>query len=463
MRKVFTWEIVILFIVGLFLWVSIAETWTAPDWHKGELYVALPPDGSDDDAKFELELVTLFAQRLHVKVKPVPMDYDQITHALASHKVHMAAAGLRGNAESILRFGSSYQTLSEQVVCKDKPPKTLDNLAKRSLVVVAASAQEIALRAITEHQPNLHWEAWHQFTISGLLKEVAEGTIDCTVVNEEQLASARNFYPVLGDAFDLNTQSRLAWAFAGDADAELFHTADDFITSVKKDGNLAVLIDRHYGHNERLEAVDAVAFVSKARSVLPRFKRWFEEASALTGIEWQLLAALAYQESHWDPLATSYTNVRGVMMLTEDTADRMQLDDRLDARASIIAGAKYLQLLKEALPDRMDDNERTWMALAAYNQGMGHLEDARVLAVKSNLNPDVWSDVKKVMPLLSRPAYFEQAKHGHARGGEAVILVETVRLYYDMLNRLAPENMQRLPATPYFGLQPSHLHSTNLH
>jgi membrane-bound lytic murein transglycosylase F len=91
------------------------------------------------------------------------------------------------------------------------------------------------------------------------------------------------------------------------------------------------------------------------------------------------------------------------------------------------------------------------------------LEDARVLAVKSNLNPDVWSDVKKVMPLLSRPAYFEQAKHGRARGGEAVILVETVRLYYDMLNRLPHENMQSLPATPYFGLKPGHTLNTNSH
>jgi membrane-bound lytic murein transglycosylase F len=375
----------------------------------------------------------------------------------------MAAAGLRVNAESILRFGASYQTLSEQVICKKNPPKRLDDLAKRSLIVVAESAQENALRAIAEHQPKIHWESWHLFTTTGLLKEVAEGTIDCTVANEEQIATARNFYPSLGDTFDLNNQSRLAWAFAGDADEALFHSADDFIAAIKKDGTLAVLIDRHYGHNERLEAVDAVAFVSKARSVLPHFKRWFEEASALTGIEWQLLAALAYQESHWDPLATSYTNVRGMMMLTEETADRMNLDDRLDAHSSIIAGAKYLQLLKEALPDRMDEHERTWMALAAYNQGMGHLEDARVLAVRSSLNPDVWSDVKKVMPLLSRPAYFEQAKHGHARGGEAVVLVETVRLYYDMLNRLEPENIQNLPASPYFRLQPSHTLSAKLH
>ena len=435
----------------------------APDWKEGELLVALSPADLDADTEFELELATLFAQRLHLKVKPVTMEYDQIALALAEHKIHMAAAGLRSNATSTLRFSTSYQTVSEQVICKDKPPNRLADLTKRTLVVMAESAQEAALRVIAEHQPNLHWEERHQLSDSGLLREVAEGRLDCTVANEEQIAAARNFYPQLGDAFDLNTQSRLAWAFANDVDATLFNAANDFFAAIKKDGTLNRLIDRFYGHNERLESVDAVAFISKTRTVLPHFKHWFEEAAALTGIEWQLLAALAYQESHWDPLATSYTNVRGMMMLTEDTADRMNLGDRLDAHASIIAGAKYLQMLKDSLPDRLDDKERTWMALAAYNQGMGHLEDARVLAEKSNLNPNIWSDVRKVMPWLSRPAYYEQAKHGHARGGEAVILVETVRLYYDMINRLAPEELQSQATTPYFGLQSAHPKIPSMH
>jgi membrane-bound lytic murein transglycosylase F len=452
MRKVFSWKVIVFLVIGTGLWVTYIVTKSAPDWHQGTLYVALPPGGLNDDAEFELEQATLFAQRLHLKIKPVTMNYDEIAQALTTHKVHLAAAGLRGNSASTLRFSTSYQTLSEQVICKDMPPRRLDDLTKRSLAVVAESAQENALRTLAEHQPNLHWEERHQLSVSGLLQEVAEGKLDCAVANEEQIATARNFYPLLGDTFDLNTQSHLAWAFASDADSELFNAANDFFATIKKDGTLALLIDHHYGHNERLESVDAVAFVSKMRTVLPHFKQWFEEAAELTGFEWQLLAALAYQESHWEPLATSYTNVRGMMMLTEDTADRMNLDDRLDAHASIIAGAKYLQMLKESLPSRIDDKERTWMALAAYNQGMGHLEDARVLAVKSNLNPDIWTDVRKVMPLLSRPAFFEQAKHGHARGGEAVILVETVRLYADMLNRLAPEEILHLPTAPYLGL-----------
>jgi membrane-bound lytic murein transglycosylase F len=137
-----------------------------------------------------------------------------------------------------------------------------------------------------------------------------------------------------------------------------------------------------------------------------------------------------------------------MMMLTEDTADRMNVENRLDAHSSILAGARYLQLLKEQLPLRISEEDRLWMALAAYNQGMGHLEDARILASQSGLNPDVWADVKRMMPLLSRPSFYKNAKHGKARGGEAVILVETVRLYQDMLKRLdAQENLYQLPAT----------------
>jgi membrane-bound lytic murein transglycosylase F len=208
------------------------------------------------------------------------------------------------------------------------------------------------------------------------------------------------------------------------------------------------LIDRYYGHNERLEAMDAEVFITRTRTLLPHYRRWFEEAADLTGIEWELLAALSYRESHWNPNATSYTNVRGMMMLTEETADRMGVENRLDAHSSILAGARYLQLLKEQLPLRIREEDRLWLALAAYNQGMGHLEDARILAGQSGLNPDVWADVKRVMPLLARPSVYKQAKRGKARGGEAVILVETVRLYHDMLKRMESQNtlLQLSPA-----------------
>ena len=415
-----------------------------------ELTVIVVQAENDVAAEFELQLVALFAKQLQLKTRLLSLPLDQVMPSLLANKAHIAAAGLRRNDSSGLRYGPTYQTVSEQVVCSGTPPRRMDGLPGKTIAVVAGSSQEAVLMEAQQQLPALHWEARHNQTSAGLLAEVAAGKLECTLANEEQLALARNFYPRLDAAFGLAVPSRLAWAFAPDGNAALLEEAQKFFTLIKQDGTLHRLLDRYYGHNERLEPVDAVAFITKTRTVLPHYRHLFEEAGTLTGIEWQLLAAVGYQESHWNPLATSRTNVRGMMMLTEDTADRMNVSNRLDARQSVMAGGRYLQLLKEQLPLRIDEPDRTWLALAAYNQGYGHLEGARILAQQSGLNPDAWADVKKVMPLLADPRYFEQAQHGHARGGEAVIFVETVRLYHDILKNLNLREVPHLAKKPYY-------------
>lgn len=420
---------------------------SAKPWRE-ELTIIVTQDQSSVEAEFRQQLIALFAKQLQVKIKLLPLPLDQVIPALMTGKAHLAAAGLRNNETGGLRFSSSYQSVNEQAVCAD-PPRHLNGLVGKTIAVASGSTQEAALREVQQKLPALHWEARPQQTTESLLSEVAAGKLECTIANEEQLALARNYYPKLDAAFDLAEPSKLAWAFAPDGDEELFAEVQKFFALIKQDGTLRRLLDRYYGHNERLEPIDSVTFITKAQTDLPHLRHLFEEAGMVTGIDWQLLAAIGYHESHWNPLATSFTNVRGIMMLTEDTADRMNVTNRLDPRQSILAGARYLQLLKEQLPLHIPDEERTWLALAAYNQGMGHLEDARSLAARNGLNADSWMDVKKMMRLLSQPQYFEQTKHGYARGGEAVVLVETVHLYYDMLKHMDTHEIPDLPATPF--------------
>ena len=132
-----------------------------------------------------------------------------------------------------------------------------------------------------------------------------------------------------------------------------------------------------------------------------------------------------------------------MMMLTQDTAKRMKVKNRLDAQQSILAGAHYLQMLKEKLPESVAEPDRTWIALAAYNQGYGHIIDARTLAQRFDLNPDLWIDLKKTLPLLSKQQYFDTIKHGRTRGGEAVTLTESVRAYYKILRKNHPTDSER--------------------
>jgi len=412
-----------------------------PPWNAGTLVFIVPETTKGAKAEFDRELAQLFAERLNATLETVALPQDQIFTALHKHKAHLAAVSLRSeNSSTPLKFSASYQDIRELVVCNrdSTAPKRLAELIERKLEVVAGSPQEEALREARSILPSLQWQTRKYFSTEQLLAEVAEGTLDCTIANELQLADARNYHPNLIATIDIALPSKLAWGFPENADPELLNQAQMFFSDIRQDGTLLRLMERYYGHSNRLARMDAAAFVNEIKTTLPHYRRMFEEAASSTGLDWRLLAALAYQESQWDPLATSHTNVRGMMMLTEDTADQMNVDNRLDARESIIAGAKYLLMLKEKMPARIPEPDRTWLALAAYNQGYGHLEDARILAHRAGMNPDSWSDVKKWMPMLNQPNYYNTLIHGYARGGEAVILVENIRNYYDILKRLEP-------------------------
>jgi membrane-bound lytic murein transglycosylase F len=279
----------------------------------------------------------------------------------------------------------------------------------------------------------LAWEAVASRQTEDLLASLAEGEIDYVVADSHIVQLSHNFHPELAVAFDVGRPEYLAWAFPKDGDAWLYKKSLQFFARIQHDGTLKRLQDRYYGHIERLEQADVIGFLTKMNTVLPRYRDWFQEAQDITGIDWRLLAALGYQESKWDPLATSPTNVRGLMMLTEDTADLMGVTDRLDPKQSIIAGAQYLLIQQETLPPRIAEPDRTWFALAAYNVGYGHLEDARVLAQRQGLNPNAWPDLKRSLPLLSKAEFHSGVKHGFARGGEPVIFTENIRTYYDIL------------------------------
>jgi len=427
-------------------------------WKSGKLVVVVPVDTLWPESEFQRELARLFAEQLHVKLEMIPLPQDEIPDALSKHHAHLAATPLRSEDNpTSLKFGPSYQSVRELIVCKRGSPRinNLADLKGRKLMVAAGSAHEVALREAQKNLPSLQWQTDRDLTTQELLAKVSGGSKDCAAANELQFADALNYHPGLVAELDIVPPSRLAWAFPGNADPDLLNQVQIFFTTIQQDGTLHRLLDRYYGHSGRLDKLDAFVFINGINTVLPNFRRMFEEAAALTGTDWRLLAALAYQESQWNPLATSYTNVRGIMMLTGDTANRMNVSDRLDARESIIAGAKYFLLLKEHLPSRIPEPDRTWMALAAYNLGYGHLQDARILTQRAGLNPDSWSDVKKRMALLNRHRYYKKLKHGYARGGEAVVLVENIRSYYDMLKRLKPGQLNSVPDEASLQLVPS--------
>jgi len=423
-----------------------------PPWNAGKLVVIVPEADLWPESEYQRDLARLFAEQLDSSLELIPLAQDEISSALRKHLAHFAAVAFRKeNNPAALQFGPTYQSVRELLVCNSDVPRitSLSDLKGKEVMVAAGSAHEEALREAQRMLPSLHWLAERDLTTQDLLAEVGDGSLDCAAANELQFADSLNYHPNLVAELDIVPPSNLAWVFPGNVDSGLMKQVRDFFTTIEKDGTLHRLLDRYYGNASRLDKMDAAAFITRTKNVLPHFRHFFDEAATLTGIDWRLLAALSYQESQWDPLATSYTNVRGMMMLTDDTADMLKVGNRLNPLESILAGARYLEMLKEQLPRRIREPDRTWFALAAYNQGASHLEDARILTKRAGMNPDSWADVKKWMPLLNRPKYYKTVKHGYARGGEAVILVESIRSYYEMLKRLEPGQAETTPEVSY--------------
>lgn len=413
-------------------------------------------DADGNFAGIEHDLVEMFANDLGMPVRFVEVDaYTSVLPRLRRHHAHMAAAGLSITPERSRHFvfGPSYMEVRQVLVRNENlaVPGQLSSLEAKRIQVVSDSAGAEQLRRLSRHLHKLEWQEIPTANPEDLLIRVSEGKADYAVAASNVVDIARNFYPNLAKGLPFGDTEQLAWAFPSDADPKLVRKAREFFNRIRADGTLKQVVDRYFGHVKRLDHNDLDNLYDSMRERLPAYRGLFQEAQDVSGIDWRLIAALAFQESKWDPLATSPTGVRGMMMLTSTTADRLKVTDRLDPRQSIVAGARYLRDIRDGLPARIAEPDRTWMALAAYNQGLGHLEDARVLAQRTNLNPDVWIAVRSILPMLSHTEVYETLKHGFARGGEAVALTENVRTFYDILARF--EDAHRSEDTPAPGLR----------
>jgi membrane-bound lytic murein transglycosylase F len=394
-------------------------------------------EGVDGPTGFEYELARGFAEFLGVELRiVVPPNFTDILPLVARGDGHLAAAGLTvtNRRKLTVRFGPVYQEITPQLVYRmgSVRPKTFDDL-EGHLELVAGSSHVERLESLRSKHPELSWQENDQLESEELLTMVWQQLIDYTIADSNELSINRRFYPELRPAFDISSPQALAWAFSRSDDDSLYNAAVDYFATIRKDGSLEQLIERYYGHITEFDYVGTRRYQAHIEQRLPAYLDIFEQAGELVGMDWRLIAAISYQESHWDKDAVSPTGVRGLMMLTQAAAKDMGIENRLDPTQSILGGARYFERMWQKIPERITEPDRTWLALAAYNVGYGHLEDARILTQKNDGDSDKWIDVKENLPLLSQKKWYKQTRYGYARGREPVRYVENIRSYYDIL------------------------------
>jgi membrane-bound lytic murein transglycosylase F len=389
-------------------------------------------------AGFEYELAQRFADYLGVTLKvTVPENLSKTLDMIESGQADIAAAGLTITRarQNRLRFGPIYHEVTQQLIYRhgSSPPRDITEISSGQLEIVANSSHAEQLAVLQQEIPPLSWIENPNIDTSGLLELVQLELIDYTVVDSNEMAASHSLYPELRVAFDVSDPQPLAWGMRRSDDMSLQVAVNTFFEVIENSGYLDQLIEKYFGHIRRFDYVDSRAIHRRIQTHLPQYESILKAAALAYDYDWRLLAAIAYQESHWNPEAVSSTGVRGLMMLTQATANEMGVIDREDPEQSIFAGTAYLTIMKNRLPERIAEPDRTWLALAAYNIGLGHLEDARVLTEKNGGNPDRWADVRENLPLLAKQQWFSQTRYGYARGAEPVRYVGNIRRYYDIM------------------------------
>ncbi|HSB95938.1 MAG TPA: membrane-bound lytic murein transglycosylase MltF [Spongiibacteraceae bacterium] len=388
---------------------------------------------------FEYELAQQFADYLGVKLKiETQPNIDGIYENLGRGRADLAAAGLAITAQrqQNVWFSPAYMDVEHLVLTRDNAPSLTSAPALKNarINVMAGSSAVEMLQELKQQTQELKWSEAKDAETLDLLDQLDGNEIDATVVTSNEFQANRAFYPELHAAFSIGVPTQLAWAVSKDPRNErLLEQLQHFFEKIKSNGELAQLVERYYTNSADNDRYDTANFTDNLERTLPKYRDLIEQVAEDYDLDWRLLAAVSYAESEWKPGAVSPTGVRGMMMLTNSTAKEMGVKDRVDPLQSLRGGARYLKGIMQELPSSIAEADRIWFALAIYNIGRGHVDDARSIADRQGKDPNRWTDVKDTLPLLQKSQYYEKTRNGYARGREPVRYVQNVRYYYNLL------------------------------
>lgn len=397
--------------------------------------------GTEGAQGFEYDLLDAYAKYLDVDLNITTANTIKEAIELSQNKnVHISSASLTKTKlrEKLFNFGPSYFEVREQMICNRRMisngtfPRDLEELSGLSIVVGEDTSYSETLKQLQDDGYDLNVSYSSEFSTEELLEEVALHHIDCTIADSNIYAINLRYFPEIAFAFDVSGREQLAWVLQKDAEA-LKASMYKWFNTYNQSGKLAALKDHYYSYVLFFDYYNTTMFYKRIQTRLPKYIKYFKDASLKYDIPWTLLAAISYQESHWNPKAKSFTGVEGLMMLTKNTANILGVNNRLNSKQSIFGGTRHIKQMLKTVPQEVEGEDRLKYALAAYNVGMGHIVDAQELAKTMGLNENIWNDLKKVLPLLSQKKYYKSLKHGYARGSEPVKYVDSIYDYRDIL------------------------------
>ncbi|MBA1437895.1 MAG: membrane-bound lytic murein transglycosylase MltF [Epsilonproteobacteria bacterium] len=401
--------------------------------------------GPDGPSGFEYDLIKDYSEHLGVDLNITSVHtIKEALGYVGDKNIDIISASLTKTParEKLYHFGPSYFEVQEQVVCYRGMlgsihfPRDVEDLEGLEMMIGEDTSYVETLQSLKNDGFEINVTLSAEHSTEELLEMVSKHKIDCTLADSNIYSINLKYFPDIAMAFAISNREQLAWILPEDAkklEADMYAWLNKYV----QQGKMAQLKDHYYSQVLFFDYYNTKMFYKRMKNRLPKYEKYFKEAAMKFSIPWTLLAAVSYQESHWNPRAKSFTGVRGMMMLTKTTAKLLGIKNRLDPKQSIIGGTRYLKQMIHNVPKSVEGENRLKFALAAYNIGGGHIQDAMRLAKRLGLNPNIWSDLKRVLPLLSQKRYYRTLCFGYARGSEPVRYVEAIYDFESILDKQA--------------------------
>ncbi len=387
---------------------------------------------------FEYELASKFADSLGVRMDITTPGWNSLFYRLEQGQGDFIAAGVTITPQRKQRvaFSIPYMTIQQRLIHHKLifGADNIEDLAGRTLHVRRGTSYHHRLEELKERGIDFSIVLHDNLPTQELIRMVQERRIKFTVADTNIALLNRRYYPDIRIGIPIQEKESLAWAVRK-TDTELLKRMNLFLLEVRNNGTLESLYNKYYGNMNNFDYFDIKKFHDRIKTRLPEYKDVIQKEAEKQGLDWRLVTAVIYQESHFNPKARSFTNVRGLMQVTMDTAEEMGIDNRLNPHQSIKAGIKYLKTMFNRFEEIDNRHQRMLFSLASYNIGYGHIKDVRKAAAKRGLDENKWEDVKTVLPLLTTREFYKKTEHGYARGREPIRYVERIMTYYDILKQ----------------------------
>ena len=267
-----------------------------------------------------------------------------------------------------------------------------------------------------------------------LIRKVALGEIKYTVNDQIFAAVNATYYPDLDIETEISESQQIAWAMRKNS-PELLAATNRWLSKIKRQGTFRIIYKKYF-NSPRTSLIRMNSdFSSISGGSLSRYDDQIKAGAELIGWDWRLLAALIYQESHFDPRAESWAGATGLMQLMPATLKQYRVHDVYNPDQNMNAGVRFLKYLDKLWSRTVKDStERAKFVLASYNVGLSHVVDARNLARKYGKNPKLWEDhVEFYLLKKSNPKYYRDpvVRAGYCRCTGPVVYVKEVLQRYE--------------------------------